>query len=348
MSNESVACAVTVNDTNNAEDNTSLRRKYLNKDTFVKSIESVLLKRNIKLVEDPTKIDTLCTLSQLRDHFADIKKNVSNATSNPKKNKKKGYKKPVEFSDEDLNDAMLDLVMPELLPMLSKYPRTQPYWSDPMYQNQVFCVHSFVPSPDAKPDKDGIYGMFKCRGTFATEKEMDDRCQHIIKDIDSCHTLLQGFVGKPYPCTTKEKYCNEIKEIDIKDEMKQIIARDMKQQKEREQNEQKEIEESRQELMKRAEEEKKGTPDILEAYTTLRVKRANLIYSIVDLDNTRKKQIQYLKDCLNEVEIMDKEYPDCQNKFEEQYSKAMESAGIPTSANHIMKYFVGSPPFPLE
>lgn len=323
---------------------TPSQTKYISKETCLDMVTRALSNRGVKIVEDPSKIDNLSTPSELKAHFEALNTNKKEDEKVPKK-KKKGYKKKIEFTDEELNSAMLDLVYPDLLPILQNYPRTQQYWCDPVYSGQVFCLHSFIPSKGAQPDKDGIYGMIKCRGTFNTEEDMDRRSEQIIRDVDSCHMLYQGYTGKPFPLTTDEKYCREIKEIDIKDQMKEIIRQDMKSQKEKDENEQKEKEERRQELLKRIEDEKKGTPDMLELYTQLRVKRANMIFSIVDMDMQRKKQVDALRECIKDISTMDDKYPTYQTQFEDKYKQACDDVGIQN--NTMAKYLVGDVPFDI-
>src|SRR3990170_4868194 len=76
------------------------------------------------------------------------------------------------LTTQETKDAVNDLVSSE---NLKRYPAVDRFYKDPQYKDQVYCLHSFYPSKGATPDKDGVYGMFKCRGTFSNEMEMNQR-----------------------------------------------------------------------------------------------------------------------------------------------------------------------------
>ena len=120
--------------------------------------------------------------------------------------------------------------------VLANYPKLQRHYADNTYKDQIYCLHSFVPSKTAVPDKDGVYGMIKFRGTFPTVDEADDRAANLIKNEDSFHTIYAGYVGKPFPLLVSSKYSKDIKEIDIRKKAVETISEDMKSKREQEVN----------------------------------------------------------------------------------------------------------------
>ena len=71
----------------------------------------------------------------------------------------------VNLTEEETTNAVNDLVVRDFV---KKYPATERTFADPSIPGQRLCLVSFVPSVDAKPDKDGVYGMIKVRGSFET------------------------------------------------------------------------------------------------------------------------------------------------------------------------------------
>ena len=60
---------------------------------------------------------------------------------------------------------------------------------DPPISDQKYCLVSFTPSRDAKPDKHGIFGMMKVRGSYSTDEECEDRMGFLIRDVDSYNKI---------------------------------------------------------------------------------------------------------------------------------------------------------------
>ena len=131
------------------------------------------------------------------------------------------------LSDVDADNAVADLVVSPI----ANYPKLERMYADPLLINQKISLVSFIPSKTAKPDKDGIYGMIKVRGTFATEDEANARAEYLIKNVDSYHKIYHTFTGRPFPATCSSKFSHATTEIDIRNKIRNIVSDDVKKQK---------------------------------------------------------------------------------------------------------------------
>ena len=151
--------------------------------------------------------------------------------------------------------------------------------------NQVFALHSFIPSKGASPDEDGIFGMIKFRGSFATEREAAEQAESLIGNVDSYHKIYHSFVGRPFPITISSDFSAETTEVDLNKKTAKVISEDIKDQKEKDKREIKEIKEREKNLL----EESEKDIDPFDNYVTLRVKKAQLIWTYLE---TQKKMVQ--------------------------------------------------------
>lgn len=211
---------------------------------------------------------------------------------------------------------------------INKFPRTFKYSSDPIYRDQVYCLHAFVPSQGAQPDKDGVYGMIKFRGTFPTEHEMNEKAEDILRELDSYNTIFHGYCGKWFPVTKSSKYTREIHEVDIKKKIKEVVSTDIKEKRKDEKQQISEIKQREEELrkdVKKSSEDK----DPIEKYIELKVKKAHCMHTL----DRYKKDIEKLQKVLDEssiqLNIMDEEKSDYKEKYIDIYRKAREQVGLP-------------------
>jgi hypothetical protein len=93
------------------------------------------------------------------------------------------------LSESELGQAMSELNVRD---HVSKFARFDRLYADPTIPNQNICLHSFVPAKGASPDQDGVYGMIKIRGVFATEDEANQRAEFLIKNNDSYHKIYHS------------------------------------------------------------------------------------------------------------------------------------------------------------
>ncbi len=243
--------------------------------------------------------------------------------------------KGVILTEEEVASAMQEL---NNMSFTSKFPRVDKFYADPALSNQVYCLHSFVPAKGATPDKDGIYGMIKCRGTFQTEREANDRSEYIIRNVDSMHSIYHSYVGRPFPLSFRKDYVSETKEIDIKKKVVESVSEDIRKKQEEERKTIEEIKEKEKRLLEDTSENHVEEP--LDRYTTLQVKRAQLTWTYVE----SMKKIENMKNILlktkKEIEEMDAESDSYRKEYYDRYMFARKEAGLPEDENSFVKYMV--------
>jgi hypothetical protein len=218
---------------------------------------------------------------------------------------------------------------------VKKFPRNEKFFADPIYNNQVYCLHSFVPAKGASPNKEGVYGMIKCRGVFPSVEEANQRAEWLIKNADSYHSIYTSYVGRPFPASLNPRYVEETKEVDIKQQAVETISADIKNRREKEKKEIDEIKEKEKNLL----EDVSKPEDPYDKYTTLRVKKAQLTWTYAET----KKKMDQMKELIikarEEIAKMDAENGDYQEQYMERYRKAREESGLKEDSDaSFMKY----------
>lgn len=242
---------------------------------------------------------------------------VKNTTQQPHK---EGTPLP-PLSKEEVKEASADLVSKSYLQVDRRY-------IDPVFKNQIFCIHSFTPSQGAKPDSHGVYGFMKCRGTFASEDKASKRCEKIIREQDSYHPLQISHCGRPFPvCEDPEKFSAETSEIDISKEATNTISKDIRKKRDEEKKVMEQIEERRKNLSKTVEEENKSPED---QYIMLRVKRADLMHKYTQVQDELVKIRKLIKACQKEIVQVDELHPEFKGHFFEKYKAARLEVGLKT------------------
>lgn len=199
---------------------------------------------------------------------------------------------------------------------------------DPSYNNQNFALFSFLPSPGATPDQNGIYGMCKIRGTFSTIDDADERAEWLIRNVDSYHSIYTAYVGRPFPVIAGgqgEKMGTDVKTIDVAKETQETIDKSARDEEKKAIAEIKEREEKLKEDVSPDTEE-----DPFEHYTMLCVKRSHLMYTyeqgVAQLLHIRK----VLDAADREILKMDKENEDYKKEYMARYNEARQGVDLPT------------------
>lgn len=265
---------------------------------------------------------------------------------------------PSAINRDTLNETQSQVALKEnvIKDFLAKFPRYDRLYADPTIPNQTICLHSFVPAKGATPDKDGVYGMIKVRGIFATEQEADQRAEFLIKNNDSYHKIYQSYVGRPIPLSHNSKYVSDTKEVDLTNKVTKVMAEDVKEKKQKEKVAVEEIKERERQLLKDnskklSEVENKDSktqvlkPEDLEVddeekYTTLRVKKAQLVWTYFEHSKKMEELKTLIKKSSQEIEVMDAQNPTLKNVYFEKYKKAREDVNIPVDDNSFIKYMV--------
>ena len=212
---------------------------------------------------------------------------------------------------------------------ISLFPRVERKYADPAITNQNYALVSFVPSKEAKPDSDGCYGMMKIRGVFATIEEADERAEYIVKNVDSYQSILTTFVGRPFPLIPHdaEKYGAKLNKIDVNKKTEEVISKDIKAKREQDNKEVAEIREREEKLKQDVKVEMQDLPSE-EMYTTLRVKRSQLIYTY--MENIKKmrelKELIYNTD--KEIQALDASDPTLIEEYHQRYMDARRESGF--------------------
>jgi len=194
---------------------------------------------------------------------------------------------------------------------------------------------SFIPSKDARPDSDGVYGMVKVRGSYHTLEETNERAEFLINNIDSYHKIYHAYVGRPFPATNSSSYSAETSEVDIRKKVSKVVSDDIKQKRLEEKREIEDIKQREKELI---EESKRDEIDTYEKYITLRVKKAQLSWTYLE---TQKKMDQMKESIITtrrEVQELDAEFPEYINSYRDKYMEARINSGIKEEDDSFIKY----------
>ena len=226
------------------------------------------------------------------------------------------------LSMSELDDAVKDL---HEKAFVGKYRPVERTFADPSIMNQQYCLVSFVPSAQAKPDEDGCYGMIKVRGTYNTMDECNERAEFLIQNIDSYHKIYTTYVGRPFPATSSSKWSAETAEVDIKKKITKVVSEDIKKQKAEEQREINEIKERERKLLDSSKDE---SVDPFEEYITMRVKKAQLAWTYLETQKKMEEMKQSIIKVREEIEQNDKEHPEYIENYREKYYSARRESGL--------------------
>lgn len=236
------------------------------------------------------------------------------------------------LTEQEVKEAMAEL---NVTSYIRKFPRFEKFYADPQLQNQNYALVSFVPAKGATPDQDGVYGMLKVRGTFATEDETMLRAEHIIRNCDSYHSIYNTYVGRPFPLSVNKKYITDTTEVEIKKKIVETTSTEIRKKREEERQTMKEIQEREKELL--ADVERKEA-DPYDSYTELMVKKAQLSWTyhqtIQKMDEMKRNIIK----ARAEIKALREENEDYHNQYMGRYMEAREKAGLPTTDDSFIKY----------
>lgn len=242
----------------------------------------------------------------------------------------KGERVGPPLTDTETTEAMKELYINDH----TKFRRLERVYCDPGIEGQTFALHSFVPSRGATPDKDGIFGFIKIRGVFSKLEDANKKAEELIRNVDSYHHVLTSYVGRPFPISQSSRYALDTNEIDLKNKVKEVYTEDVKSKREDEVKAVKEIQEKEKRLKEDV--SKEEAPD--DRYTTLKVKRAQLIWTYHENQKKLKEIVDIIRKAEKEIEEMDKESSEYKKKYYEKYMTARREAGLPDDDESFIKY----------
>ena len=238
------------------------------------------------------------------------------------------------FNHNNLTDKEFIAAKNELVNKdhLIVYPKNEKAFADPSIDGQLYSLISFYPSTGATPDKDGIYGMVKVRGTYGDLDSCDNRSEYLIKNIDSVHSIYYAGVGKPFPITCSSKYSKDINKVKIQEKM---VEEKMKRESKQEQ-EIREIKEREAEIMKQN--QKPVEVSDIDKYITLKVKKAQLVHTFLNMKNKMKEIKSKILDTRDEIEFFDDRNNDLSNMWLDKYNQSLKSVNITQQKDSFIKY----------
>jgi hypothetical protein len=242
-------------------------------------------------------------------------------------------------STTPLSDAETQAAVETL--QFGSFPAYERGYKDPIYENQVYCLHSFVPSKGATPDSEGVFGFMKCRGTFFNIQEANDRAEFLVRNVDSYHDIQTSYVGRPFPvCKDTKKFVKETVEVDIKTKAVKTISDDIKQKKADEKKMISDIKEREERLLEQTRPDYEEPP--LETYTTLQVKKANLVFTYVETQKKLREMRKKIQEAYREIRAFDEKHPECKEEYFDNYMQARKAAHIPDEhiTNNFTRYLL--------
>lgn len=243
------------------------------------------------------------------------------------------------LTDDQTNNAMQTL---NNTAFVERFPEVERRFVDPSLDLQHIGLISFVPAKGATPNNQGVYGFAKLRGNFATENEANERARHLIRNVDSYHQIYHTYVGRPFPLTQSSDFSKEIDKVELKREVTDAIGEDVKKKREKEQKEIEEIKQKEKELLEDV--SKKPEENLDDNYTTLRVKKAQLVWTYAETEKKMHQMCGSIAKARKEIEDMEREHPELKDTYYQRYINARKQAGLPidkeTADKSFMKYLV--------
>lgn len=237
------------------------------------------------------------------------------------------YNAPPLEGDEAIA-ACRDLFVPP-----RDYRRINRRWCDPIHPSEPqFALISIIKCDQG----DGVIGVAKIRGISYTQEEGKIKSEHIIRNVDSEHSVFLCRIGVPFPLTDS-KFAEEVNEIDMDDKINGIMERGDMEQRKRERAEMQDIKRREELLLKDG---SSITVDPFDVYLENRVKLAHLSYTIADMDNKKKECMQARIKCKKYLRVARQANPEFDEQYMEKYLAARRAAHIPedTDDTGIMKY----------
>lgn len=256
-----------------------------------------------------------------------------------------------ELSKQETNEAMKVLFDNKKL----LFPREVKSTNDPVILGQEYGLWSFTPARDAKPNSNGLYGVFKLRGNFSTVDESEIYAERLIRTHDSYNEIHVVRIGQCVPLSTNPELVEEVVKVDLSKETDKIMSDNVREKRKQEKQEMKTIQEREQKLLKENKEILEGTyeQEPLEEYIMLRVKKAQLMWTLVEQRKRLQTEvIPNIKKVKDELLEWDKNNPTFKDLYYDRYVEARKSVGIEDqdklNYSYFMKYLLDENDVPLD
>lgn len=229
------------------------------------------------------------------------------------------------LTKQELKEAIHDKVEQQL------YRELERAYVDPVYNNQLYNLMTFIPAKGATPDSDGVYGLVKFRGACSSLDEANTRAEWIVENIDSYNRVFINIAGSPVPLLSddaRKRSNHPIKRINVKNKVHEEYKENLKKKAMDEKRRIDEIKNRERELL---EDVSKTEEDPEDRYTMLRVKRAQICITFLKNVKLLASMIENVKKHTEEIKTMDEQYPDFDKKYVSKYLEACEKVGIEES-----------------
>lgn len=226
---------------------------------------------------------------------------------------------------------------------IKKFTQVDKFYADPVFNSQTYCLHSFVPTKGARPDEHGVYGFIKFRGSFTTQKEADERAEYLIRNVDSFHDIYTSYCGRPFPLSSNSRFVNETNEIDMKSHIKKATSEEIKAKVTKDREISDSIKNKQDKLLEESSKAEQGlpteTPD--DRYTTLQVKRANLVHVYIETQKNLEKIKNSILKAREEISILESTNPECKDVYVDKYNHARSESGLDARLDNTYLKYMG-------
>lgn len=270
--------------------------------------------------------------TESNNHIENSLQNSMTSPSDRVKGMPTAYNASITLSEPQVREAMKEL---HVTNFTDRFPRFEKFYADPPIVNQTFGLVSFTPSKGSSPDKDGVYGMLKVRGTFATEDEAMQRAEYLIRNGDSYHSIYNTYVGRPFPLAVSRKFITDTTEVDIKKKVVEETSATIRKKRDEEKQTIREIEEREKELIADVEKKEEDPHDL---YTELMVKKAQLSWTYKETMKKMEDMKNNIIKARDELTKMKEENPSYHEQYMQRYMDARKKAGLPMDDNSFIKY----------
>ena len=236
------------------------------------------------------------------------------------------------LTEQEVKEAVKEL---HITTYTDKFPKFEKFYADPPMANQTYALVSFMPSQGATPDKDGVYGMLKVRGTYASEEEAMLRAEWLIRTTDSYHSIFNTYVGRPFPLSNGKKFVTDTTEVDIKKKVVEETSVDVRKKRDEERQAMTEIQEREKELMADVE---KTEDDPYDVYTELMVKKAQLSWTYHQTLGKMEEMKKNIIKAREEIVKLNSQNDDYHRQYMDRYMEARKKAGLPNTDESFIKY----------
>jgi hypothetical protein len=223
----------------------------------------------------------------------------------------------------------------------SLFTRADRHFVDPPLNNQDIALFSFVPSIDAKPNKFGVYGFIKIRGTFPNVTESDQRAAELLQKHDSMHKIYHIKVGTPAPIVNPKMsahFAASINEVDVKADAKNDISKFVKEAGEQDKKVMEELKERERQLredVSKTPEEKASALTPLDKYIFARKRVSDNLFVFVE----HRKKLHDVKNVIlhaqKEADTIEEENPEVLTEYKDKYEQASKDSGIDKSNDQM-------------